>query len=27
LVDGISGYISMPNASSNNKMFNPTLGL
>jgi hypothetical protein len=26
MVDGISDYISMPDASSNNKMFNPTLG-
>jgi hypothetical protein len=26
LVDGISGCISMLIASSNNKMFNPTLG-
>jgi hypothetical protein len=27
LVDGISGCISMPDASSNSKMINPTLGL
>jgi hypothetical protein len=26
LVDDISGYISMPDASSNSKIFNPTLG-
>jgi hypothetical protein len=26
LVDGISGYISMLNDSSNSKIFNPTLG-
>jgi hypothetical protein len=26
LVDGISGCISILDASSNNKMFNPTLG-